>query len=229
MDNCGAYNNQTQFMNWRANVHSAGPYEIDNISTDTYGVFTNNVHSGAMRGYSSPQLIWAQEQFIEELAMACGMDELEFRRKNLLHDGALTATGVPVEHCVIREIMDATAEQTGYKEKHAAYLNQPEGSRRRRGIGLAVCHRGSGLGAESPDASGCMMICNEDGSVMINSGLAENGQGLKTAYAQIAAEALGVSYDAVRFFGTDTHTIPDCGMTVASRGTVMGAQSVIRP
>lgn len=49
VDNCGAYNNQTQFMNWRANVHSAGPYEIDNIKTDTYGVFTNNVHSGAMR------------------------------------------------------------------------------------------------------------------------------------------------------------------------------------
>ena len=62
-----------------------------------------------------------------------------------------------------------------------------------------------------------MMICNEDGSVMINSGLAENGQGLKTAYAQIAAEALGVTYESVRFFGTDTHTIPDCGMTVASR------------
>ena len=51
------------------------------------------------------------------------------------------------------------------------------------------------------------MICNEDGSVMINSGLAENGQGLKTAYAQIAAEALGVSYEAIRFFGTDIHSI----------------------
>lgn len=225
VDNCGAYNNQTQFMNWRANVHSAGPYEIDNVTTDTYGVFTNGVHSGAMRGYSSPQLIFGQEQFIEELAEACGMDEIEFRRKNLLHDGALTATGVPVEKCVIQEIMDLTAKQTGYQEKHAKYKKQADG-RKKRGIGLAVCHRGSGLGAESPDASGCMMICNEDGSVMINSGLAENGQGLKTAYAQVAAEALGVRYEDVRFFGTDTHSIPDCGMTVASRGTVMGAQSV---
>lgn len=71
-----------------------------------------------------------------------------------------------------------------------------------------------------------MMIVNQDGSVTINSGLAENGQGLKTAYAQIAAEALGVTYESVRFYGTDTHSIPDCGMTVASRGTVMGAQSV---
>ena len=161
VDNCGAYNNQTQFMNWRANVHSAGPYEIDNIKTDTYGVFTNNVHSGAMRGYSSPQLIWGQEQFIEELAEACGMDELAFRRKNLLHDGALTATGIPVQHCVIQDIMDETAKQTDYAKKHEQYKNQPADSRKRRGIGLAVCHRGSGLGAESPDASGCMMMDKE--------------------------------------------------------------------
>lgn len=225
IDNCGAYNNQTQFMNWRASVHSAGPYDIDNIKTDTFGVFTNNVHSGAMRGYSSPQLIFGQEQFIEELAFACGMDEVEFRRKNLLKNGALTATGFPVEYCVIEEVMDATVDQTDYQRKHEAYKNQPEG-RKKRGIGLSVFHRGSGLGAESPDASGCMMICNEDGSVMINSGLAENGQGLKTAYAQIAAESLGVTCESVGFFGTDTHSIPDSGMTVASRGTVMGAQSV---
>lgn len=223
--NCGAYNNQTQFMNWRASVHSAGPYEIDNIKTDTFGVFTNNVHAGAMRGYSSPQLIFGQEQFIDELAQACGMDEVEFRRKNLLHDGALTATGFPVDYCIIQEVMDATVEQTDYMKKHKTYKNQPEG-RKKRGIGLAVCHRGSGLGAESPDASGCTIICNEDGSVMINSGLSENGQGLKTAYAQIAAEALGVTYESVRFFGIDTHSIVDSGMSVASRGTVMGAQSV---
>lgn len=227
VDNCGAYNNQTQFMNSRASIHSAGPYEIDNVKTDTYGVFTNNVHSGAMRGYSSPQLIFGQEQFIEELAEACGMDEVSFRRKNLLHDGALTATGVPVEHCVIKEIMDETLAQTDYVKKRAAYqAAQKPGDGKRRGIGFAVCHRGSGLGAESPDASGCMMICNEDGSVQISSGLAENGQGLRTAYAQIAAEALGVCYENVSFYGTDSHTTPDCGMTVASRGTVMGAQSV---
>ena len=57
-----------------------------------------------------------------------------------------------------------------------------------------------------------MMIVNADGSVSINSGLAENGQGLRTVYAQIAAEALGVNYEDISFYGTDTHSIPDCGM-----------------
>lgn len=225
VDNAGAYNNQTQFMNWRASVHSSGPYVIENISTDTYGVYTNNIHGGAMRGYSSPSLIFGQEQLIDELAEALGMDEIELRKKNCLKNGSITATGISVDHVILEEILDYTVEQTEYKKKRVSYKAEA-GERKRKGIGLAICYRGSGFGAESPDASGCMMIINEDGTVTINSGLAENGQGLKTAYAQVAAESLGVSYENVKFYGTDTLSIPDCGMTVASRGTVMGAQSV---
>lgn len=223
VDNCGAYNNQSQFMNWRASVHSAGPYEIENVKTDTYGVFTNNIHSGAMRGYSSPQLIWAQEQFINEIAEEIGMDEVEFRRRNLLTNGALTATGVPVEEFYLKEIMEYTLEQTDYVRKRDEYKKQTS-KKRRKGIGFTTCYRGAGFGAESPDASGCLVIVNEDGSVTINTGLAENGQGLHTAFSQIAAEAIGVRYEDVRFYGNDTHSIADSGMTAASRGTVMGAQ-----
>lgn len=225
VDNCGAYNNQTQFMNSRASIHSSGPYDIEHIKTDTYGVFTNNIHSGAMRGYSSPSLIFGQEQLIEELAEELGMDEVELRRINCLKDGSLTTTGVPVDHVILQKIMDETVEETDYVRKHAEYKKQTD-PHKRKGIGLAICYRGCGLGAESPDASGCMMIANEDGSVSITSGLAENGQGLRTAYAQIAAEALGVHYEDVQFPQIDSYAIADSGMTVASRGTVMGAQSV---
>ena len=225
VDNCGAYNNQTQFMNSRASIHSSGPYEIEHIKTDTYGVFTNNIHSGAMRGYSSPSLIFGQEQLIEELAETLGIDEVEIRRINCLKDGSLTTTGVPVHHVILQQIMDETVEETDYVSKHAKYQKQTD-TFKRKGIGMAICYRGCGLGAESPDASGCMMIANEDGSISITSGLAENGQGLKTAYAQIAAEALGVHYEDVQFPQIDSFAIADSGMTVASRGTVMGAQSV---
>ena len=226
VDNSGAYTNQTQFMNWRANVHSAGAYEIPNIKTKTFGVFTNNSHSGAMRGYSSPQLLFAQEQLIDELAEAIGMDEITFRQINCLKTGSKTASGTVVDPVILEDIMLDLVEKTDYRRKHESYKQQ-EG-RIRKGIGIAITHRGCGLGAESPDASGCMMIMNSDGSVTINSGLAENGQGLKTAYAQIAAEALGVTYESVQFYGTDTHMIPDCGLTVASRGAFMGAQPVKR-
>lgn len=225
VDNSGAYNNQTQFMNWRANVHSAGPYVIDNIKTDIFGVFTNNIHSGAFRGYSSPSLIFAQEQLIEELGEELGMGPIEIRRINCLKSGSLTTTGSKVQNVILEEIMDYTLKQSDFIKKREEYKNQPKAIKR-KGIGMAICYRGCGLGAEAPDASGAMIIANDDGSVSINSGLAENGQGLKTAYAQIAAEALGVPVESIQFYGTDTNSIADSGMTVASRGTVMGAQSV---
>ncbi|MDR0841326.1 MAG: xanthine dehydrogenase family protein molybdopterin-binding subunit [Christensenellaceae bacterium] len=225
IDNCGAYNNQTQFMNWRANAHSAGVYSIANVKTDTFGVFTNNVHGGAMRGYSSPQLLFAQEQFIDEIAEEIGLSEVEMRRINCLKTGNQHATGATLSHVTISEVMEHTLAETDYEKKRETYKKQTS-SVKRRGIGMAICHRSCGFGAESPDASGAMLIANEDGSVLVHSGLAENGQGLKTAYAQIAAEALGVPYENVQSFGVDTHAIADCGMTVASRGTVMGAQSV---
>lgn len=226
VDNSGAYNNQTQFMNWRASVHSTGPYVIPHVSTDTFGVFTNNIHSGAMRGYSSPSLIFAQEQFFEEVAEELGMDEVEFRRKNCLVSGSETATGDIVQHVSLRDILDFTVEQTDYVEKREQNHAQSAGERIKKGIGLAVAYRGCGFGGETPDASGCMMIINEDGSATISSGLAENGQGLKTVFAQIAAEASGLRYEDIQFHGVDSFSVADSGMTVASRGTVMGSQSV---
>lgn len=225
VDNSGAYNNQTQYMNWRSNVHSAGPYVIDNIKTDVYGVFTNNIHGGAMRGYSSPSLIFGQEQLIEELAEELGMDPVEVRRINCLKSGSLTATSQKVENVILQEVMDYTLEKSGFIRKRDEYKSQAS-TAKRRGIGMAICYRGCGFGAEAPDASGAMVMATEDGSVIINTGLAENGQGLKTAYAQIVAETLGVPYESIKFYGVDTHAIADSGMTVASRGTVMGSQSM---
>ena len=99
-------------MNWRANVHSVGPYEVEHVKTDTFGVFTNNIHSGAMRGYSSPSLIFAQEQLIDELAEELGMPKDELRRVNCLKDGSFTATNDQVQHVILQEVMDYTLRQT---------------------------------------------------------------------------------------------------------------------
>ncbi len=227
IDNSGAYNNQTQFMNCRAAIHSAGAYDIPHVKTDTYGVYTNNIHGGAFRGYSSPQIIFAQEQFMNEIAKELGMDDVELRRKNILVQGDLTATGQElVEETITLEMIDHMVEATDYYKKKEAYAKTKNNKEKRKGIALVSCYRGCGYGAETPDAGAAMCTANEDGSILINSGLAENGQGLKTAYAQIAAEGIGCTPDRINFVGVDTHSIPDSGMTVASRGTVMGAQSM---
>ncbi|MDR1765546.1 MAG: xanthine dehydrogenase family protein molybdopterin-binding subunit [Lachnospiraceae bacterium] len=224
VENIGAYH-MHEFMNFRASVHAAGVYEIPNVKVDVYGVFTNTVTAGAMRGYSSPQLIYGEEQFYEDIALEIGMDPLEFRLLNMLKPGSVNACGQAMEApMILPEIVEKLCGETGYREKRARYGGAND--QKRKGIGLAMFYRGCGLGAESPDASAGFVCVHDDGSVMINSGLVENGQGMKTSFTQIAAETLSIPPEKITFIGVDTHTIPDSGLTAASRSTVMGAQSV---
>lgn len=223
-DESGAYNNQSQFINWKANAHSTGAYHIPNVKTDIVGVYTNRVHAGAFRGYGNPQFLFAMEQLVEEAAEKINMDPVEIRRINHVKDGSTTATGQVLENVTLTEVMEHTLEKADFHNKRALY-EKIEGTKK-KGIGMVIMMRGCGTGCETPDASGAMITIMDDGSILINSGLPENGQGLKTVYAQIAAETLDVPYESIRFFGTDTHAIPDSGMTVASRGTTMGSQSM---
>ena len=220
----GAYNNQAQFVNWKACAHSAGVYSIPNVKTDIVGVYTNKIMGGAFRGFGNPQVLFALEQLIEEAAEEIGMDPVAIRKLNCVEDGKTNGVGQVLECVTLKEIIDYSTEKTDYLRKHEEYKGQT--GIKRKGIGMVSMLRGCGTGCETPDASGAMITVMEDGSILINSGLAENGQGLKTVYAQIAAEAMGVPYESIRFYGTDTHSIPDGGMTVASRGTTMGAQSM---
>lgn len=225
VENCGAYNNQAPWMNIRAMVHSAGPYHIENISTDTYGIFTNNPTPCAFRGYSSPQVIFGNEMVMDELAEALGIEVTELKRKNLLRRGDETATGqVLVHETILSNMMEDILKDTRYEEKTREYQNQT-GSWR-KGMGLVTSYRGSALGGEGVDASGAMLTALEDGSFILNAALMEIGQGLKTVYLQIAAEASGINPEDIMIEGVDTSKIPDSGLTVASRSTAQGGQSV---
>lgn len=225
-ENCGAYS-MHQFMNFRASVHAAGVYEIPNVHVDVFGVLTNTVTAGAMRGYSSPQIIFAQEQLMEEAAEALGMDEVEFKKRNMLKQGGTTPTGQVLDaEVILDEVVDAVLRESDYYAKRAAWAGQD--GEIRKGIGLAICYRGCGLGAESADASGCIVESHDDGSVTINSGLVENGQGLKTTFTQIVAEVLTIPPEKITFIGVDTNTISDGGITAASRATAIGSISLKR-
>lgn len=225
-ENLGAYS-MHQFMNFRASVHAPGAYNIPNVQVDVFGVFTNNVTSGAMRGYSSPQIIFAQEQLYEEVAEELGMDFIEFKRMNILRQGDTTPTGQLLDGEVILEkVMDSVMEKSRFREKRDVYA-KAQGVFR-KGIGMALCYRGCGLGAESADASGAIVTVHDDGTIMINVGLSENGQGLKTTFTQIVAETMGISPDLINCIGVDTNTIADGGITAASRSTSVGSIALKR-
>ena len=222
----GAYGSQTPFVTWRSVVQATGPYEVPNVRTDVYGVYTNNCYTGAFRGFGSPQIIFAQESLMDELAQELGMEPLELRRINGFRQGSVTATGQKLDgHQVsLMEVIDKAVAGSDYLAKHREYARQ-EG-RFRKGIGLACSFRGCSLGAEGIDATGAIVSVQYDGSVYVYSGLAENGQGLQTVFSQIAAEELGIGLDRVKFMPTDTALIPDGGPTVASRSTLMGGNAV---
>lgn len=225
LENCGPYNSQAPWMNIRAMVHSAGPYHIPNIRTDTFGVFTDTLYPCAFRGYSSPQVIFANEMAIDDLADRLGMSPIEVKRKNLLREGDETATGQALTHGVpLVRMMEDMIRDTDYERKDAAW--RKETGAVRHGIGLVTSYRGSALGGEGIDASGTMMTALADGSFLVRAALMEMGQGLKTAYTQIAAEASGVAMKDIVLQAVDSSAIADSGLTVASRGTAQGGQSV---
>ncbi|MDD2282518.1 MAG: xanthine dehydrogenase family protein molybdopterin-binding subunit [Eubacteriales bacterium] len=222
----GAYASQTPFVTWRSVVQATGPYEVPHVRTNIYGVYTNNCYTGAFRGFGSPQIIFAQESLLDELAEELGIEPLELRRLNGFRQGSVTATGQKLDNHQVSllEVVDKAVEKSAYLTKRRQYAAQR--GRFRKGIGLACSFRGCSLGAEGVDATGAMVSVQYDGSVYVYSGLAENGQGLQTIFSQIAAEELGISLERVRFMETDTALIPDGGPTVASRSTLMGGNAV---
>jgi len=223
----GAYACQTPFVTWRSVVQATGPYEIPNVKTDTYGFYTNNVYTGAMRGYGSPPVIFAQEQLMEELAEELDMPPHKLRKKNMFRNGSETASGQKLDdHEVsLNEVMTKAMDAIDYEEKLKEYNKKQKGDKK-RGIGMAISYRGVSLGAEGVDAAGAVVSIQKDGSLIIYSGLAENGQGLKTAFSQIAAEELGLSLDKINFMEADTSVAPESGSTVASRSTLVGGNAV---
>jgi len=224
----GGYASQSPFVTWRSTVQATGPYVVENVKTDIYAAFTNNTYTGAMRGFGSPQAIFANESLMDEVALELGMDPLRLRMMNGFEGGSVTATGHKLdEHTVsLKEVVRKATEAAGWDEKRAQLRAENQGRAIKRGIGMACSFRGCALGAEGVDAAAAIVSVQTDGSVLVFSGLAENGQGLKTIFSQIAATELGVTLDRVVFMETDTSTVPDSGATVASRSTIIGGSAV---
>ncbi len=223
----GAYSSQTFFVNWRSVVQATGPYVVPNVHTDIRGVYTNNVYTGAYRGFGSPQIIFAQETLMDEIAAECGLSPTEIREINGFKNGSKTASGQALDgHEVsVLQVMKRAVEKSDFQRKREQYI-QKEDDRYRYGIGLAISHRGCSLGAEGTDAAAAVVSMQPDGSVYVITGLTENGQGLKTTYCMIAAKELGVELSDIVFLDPETATVTDSGATVASRGTLMGGKAV---
>jgi CO/xanthine dehydrogenase Mo-binding subunit len=221
----GAYSSMSPFVTWRSVVQATGPYYCENVKTDVYAAYTNNNYTGAMRGFGSPQVNFAIESMMDELAEHVGMSPLEIRLKNGFEGGAVTATGQKLTHTVsLKQVLKEAAQAIDFSRKWKEFRGAKEGEKK-RGVGLACSYRGVSLGAEGTDAAETIVSVQTDGSVIVSSGVTDMGQGAQTQMSQIAAEVLGISMDRIQFLNTNTSRVADSGPTVASRGTIMGGSA----
>ena len=221
----GAYSSLSPFVSVKALAHSAGPYDIPNVRSRVTTVYTNKTYAGACRGFGVPQVTFASERQIDELATRLGMDPMEIRLKNGVQVGSATATGQVLRTGVgLRETIRQAAAAGEWESRQARSCRE---GKVRRGTGMACMMQGVSNGAEGVDAVAASCQLNADGSVTIGCGMVDMGQGTNTAFAQVAAEILGIPLERVRVRGIDTDHTPDSGPTVASRGTTMGGRAVV--
>jgi CO/xanthine dehydrogenase Mo-binding subunit len=208
-----------------ATEHCLGPYAFPTVKIDSYCVYTNNGLSGAFRGFGAPQVTFAIEQQMDTMARAIGMDPVEFRRRNALHQGQPTALGsVLDEKNRLDQVLAAAEAGPIYSQREV--LVQTSDPWKRRGVGIAAACQGFGFGAGIPDQAVVQIALGEGGRYQLRVGSVDLGQGNATAFAQIAAHELGCSVDDMELVMGDTLLSPDSGPTVASRSMAVVGSAI---
>ena len=213
----GAYASWGPTVATRVPVHASGPYRTPNYVAKARAVHTNGPISGAFRGFGVPQAAVIQETLYDDLAEQCGLDRLDFRRRNALRDGDRSVCGQQMHGAGIEECLEAL--QAPWTKALADVEAFNTGSAdRKRGVGLASCWYGCGNTA-LPNPSTIRLGITADGRIRLHQGATDIGQGSNTVITQICADALGLPIAQFELIGPDTALTPDCGKTSASRQT----------
>ncbi len=192
-------------------------------------IYGNFPAAGAMRGYGSPQMTFAVDCAMEDAARTLGMDPVEFRIKNAVKPGDMNQIGKrPIMTAGLVECIEKGRRLIGWEKKRADRPSSQNGPVR-RGLGLACFSYLSGTYPVCVEVASAALILNQDGSVHLRVGATEIGQGSDTAFAQMAAETLGIPFTRVHLVSTqDTDATPFDTGAYASRQTYVGGQAVMR-
>ena len=216
---CGAYCGEGGFFAQMAAMHAAGPYVIEHVKIDSYLNYSNNQPSSSIRAPTAPQVCWALEQHMDELAGALGVDPVELRRRTLIEDGAEGPTRQVFDHVGIKETLERAVEMIGYGEE----LPDDEA------IGVA-CGWWPCFAANA----GAYVVLNPDGTGTIVTGAQENGTGAVMAMPGFVAAELGMRPEDFTLHYQDTDAAPwdmgSCGSqtTFNSVRAVLAAAGEVR-
>ena len=232
----GAYCTLTPVVLSRGAIHAGGPYRCPNVRIRAKATRTNTPPNGAFRGFGAPQVEFAAETQLSRIAERLSLSPLEIRRRNVYRLGDTTPTGQVLRESVAgEEVMERAAEASEFERlrwRHDASREQRAGSgtvpgsplrtgreRIASGVGLALGWHGAGFtgSGEVKLASVASLELTAAGEIRILTASTEMGQGTKTIFPQLVADALDVPIDAVELAEQDTAYVPDSGPTVASR------------
>jgi len=198
----------------------AGPYFIPHVDLQVTAWHTNNIQAGAMRGFGVPQVAFAVEQLVDEVARKLQLDPFDIRIQNALDVGLALPTDHILEHSI--------GIKATLKEARKAYqaVQLPKNGRK-IGVGVASSLKNIGFGHGATETAGAFAELLEDGSFRVHVGMTDFGQGAFSAMAHLAAHELGVSYQQVKVVYADTSVSPETGPTTASRQTYLSGNAVV--
>jgi CO/xanthine dehydrogenase Mo-binding subunit len=197
-----------------AAIQLNGPYKIQNILLEAYSVYTNKQPAGSFRAPGSAETAFAVESHTDSLAKSIGMDPVEFRLKNAWNERSIGPTGQIMHNVGLKEAINKVAQMIKWKSDKTP----------NRGYGIA-CGLIPSVGIHS---SGAIVKLNDDGTVLVITGVPDTGSGAVTGLKMIAAEELTIPLSAVAILNADTDLAPWDGGTQGSRTTYCAGSAVMR-
>lgn len=196
------------------------------VRVEGWTVYTNMATAGAMRGYGTPQSVFCMEAMAEDCARVLGTDPLEYRRKNMMPVGYQDPFSKNINYFdSFNQCLAKGMEYIEWDKKRELYKNQTGPVR--RGVGVSLFWYNTAVWPISLEISSCRMVLNQDGSIQLQVAETEIGQGADTAYAQMAADTLGIDYKDVHVISTQDTDVTPFGLgAYGSRQTYVAGMAI---
>ncbi len=225
---CGMSADLSGPVNDRAMFHVDNTFFLENVHILSHRCKTNTVSNTAFRGFGGPQGMFAIEYVIDDIARALGKDPLDVRKANFYGDAPRNVThyGQVVEDNIAPELTAKLERTSDYHARRAAILKHNAANPAlRKGIALTLVKFGISFTSTVLNQAGALVHVYKDGTIQLNHGGTEMGQGLYIKIAQVVADEFGVSLDRVRTTAADTSKVPNASATAASSGSDMNGKA----
>ncbi len=225
---CGISADLSGPVNDRTMFHCDNTYFLENVKIVSHRCKTNTVSNTAFRGFGAPQGMYAIEYVIDDIARTLGKDPLEVRRQNFYGIGERDTTHYQqtIEDNIVTDVVDKLEADSKYQKRRTAVRNfNARSSILKRGIALTPVKFGISFTATHLNQAGALVHVYRDGTVHLNHGGTEMGQGLYIKVAQVVADEFGIGVDRIRINAADTSRVPNASATAASSGSDMNGKA----